>query len=75
MYFWRLNSEQSTFTQASFSSVSNIHEYLGGLQMAISSLHAADCDSGITWPADVHWSHDWLNQMRLAMDLAALCDM
>ena len=57
--------EQSAFTQASFSSLSDIHKCSGGLQMVSSSLdkQRADCDL----------PHNWL--MSLAMDLAALCDM
>ena len=60
-----LKFEQSTITQASFSSLSNIHECSGCLQMAPSSLdkQIANCDS----------PQDWL--MSLTMDLAALCDM
>ena len=60
-----LKVDQSAFTQASFSSLLNVHEYSGGLQMALSSLdkETAGCNS----------PHDWL--MSLTMDLAALCDM
>ena len=52
------------FTQVSFSCLSDIHECLGGLQMASCSLdkQIADCDL----------PHDWI--MSLVMDLAALCD-
>ena len=54
--------EQSAFIQASFSSLSDVHECSGGLQLAPSSLgkQSADCDS----------PHNWL--MSLAMDLVAL---
>ena len=57
--------EQSAFTQASFSSLSDLHECSSGLQMIPSFLskQTADCDS----------PHNWL--MSLDMDLAALCDM
>ena len=60
-----LKVEQSAFTQTSFSSLSDVHEYSVGLQMAPSSLgkQMADCDL----------LHNWL--MSMAMDLAALCDM
>ena len=60
-----LKVEQTAFTQASLSSLSDIHECLGGLQMAPSSLdkQTVGCNS----------PHNWL--MILAMDLAALCDM
>ena len=60
-----LKVEQSAFTQASFSSLSDIHECSGGLQIAPSSLdkQIADCDSPLNW------------MMNLAMDLAVLCDM
>ena len=60
-----LKLEQSAFTEASFSRLSDIQECSGGLQMAPSSLgkQTADCES----------PHDWL--MGLSMDLAALCDM
>ena len=57
--------EQSAFTQASFSSLSDIHECSGGLQMALSSLGKQT--------ADYELPYDWL--MSLAMDLAALCYM
>ena len=65
MYLILLKVEQSAFTQASFSSLSDIHRCSGGLQMVPSSLdkQTFGCDS----------PHDWL--MILAMDLAALCDM
>ena len=39
-----LKVEQSTFTQASFSSLSDVREYLGGLQMATSSLGKQTAD-------------------------------
>ena len=55
-----LKVEQSAFTQASFSSLSCIYEYLGGLSLG---KQTADCVS----------PHDWL--MSVAMDLTALCDM
>ena len=57
--------EQSGFTEASFLSLSDIHECSDGLQMVPSSLdkYTIGCDS----------PRDWL--MSLAMDLAALCDM
>ena len=60
-----LKVKQSAFTQASFSSLSDVHEYSGGLQIIPSSLgkQRADCDS----------PYDWL--MSLAMDLPALFDM
>ena len=60
-----LKVEQSTFTQASFSSLSDIHVCSAGLQMAQSSLgkKTAYCES----------PHDWL--MSLSMDLTALCDI
>ena len=56
---------KSAFTQASFSSLSNIYECLVGIQMAPSSLgkQTVDCDS----------PHDCL--MSLVMDAPALCDM
>ena len=65
VYLILLKDEHSTFTQAPFSSLSDIHECSGGLQMAPFSInkHIANCDL----------PHDWL--MSLAMDLAALCDM
>ena len=48
-----LKLEQSAFTQASFSSLSDVHECPGGLQMAPSSLgkHTTDCES----PHDLKW--------------------
>ena len=60
-----LQVEQSAFTQASFSSLSDAQECLGGFQLAPSSLdkQTANCDS----------PHDWL--MSLAVDLAALRNM
>ena len=60
-----LKIKQSAFTQASFSSISDVHDCSSGLYIAPSSLgkQTADCES----------SHDWL--LSLAMDLAALCDM
>ena len=60
-----LKVKRSAFTQASFSSLSDIHECSGGLQLALSSLdkQTAECDS----------PHNWL--MSVAMDLAALCNM
>ena len=53
------------FIQASFSSLCDIHECLGGFQSAPSSLdkQTADYDS----------PHNWL--MSLAMDITAVCDM
>ena len=59
------NTAESAFTQTSFSSLFDIHECSGGLQMAPSSLDkkTAGCNS----------PHDWL--MSLAIDLATLCDM
>ena len=59
-----LKVEQSAFTQAFFSSLSDINKSFGGLQMAPSSFdkQRADCDS----------PHNWL--MSLARDLVALCD-
>ena len=64
MYVILLKVEQSAFTQASFSSLSDIHKCSGGLQMASSSLgnHTTDSESPI----------DWL--MSLSMNLAALCN-
>ena len=60
-----LKVEQFAFTQASFSSLSNVHECSGGFQMVPSSLdkQTVGCYS----------PHNWL--ISLAMDLAALCDM
>ena len=60
-----LKAEQSAFTQASLSSLSDVHECSGGLQMAPSSLdkQTANCDS----------PSDWL--MSLSMNLVALYDM
>ena len=54
-----LKAEQSAFTQASFSSLSDIHECSGGLKMTPSSLdkQTAGCES----------PHNWL------MSLAMLC--
>ena len=50
-------AEQSAFTQASFSSLSDVHECSGGLQMAPSSLdkQTANCDS----------PHDWLMSLAI----------
>ena len=60
-----LKVDQSTFTQISFSSLSDIHECSGGLKMAPSSLdkERVSCNS----------PHDWL--MSLAMNSAAYCNM
>ena len=60
-----LKTDQSAFTQISFSSLSDVHECSGGLQMASSYLYkkTASCNS----------PNDWL--MSLSMDLVALCDM
>ena len=60
-----LKVDQPAFTQTSFSSLSDVHECSGGLQIAPSSLdkETAGCNS----------PRDWL--MSLAMDLAALCDI
>ena len=60
-----LKVEQSAFTHASFSSLSDVHECSGSLQLALSSLdrQTTDCDS----------PHDSL--ISSAMALAALCDM
>ena len=46
-----LKVEQSAFTQASLSSLLDVHKYLGGLQMALSSLEkqTANCDSPHEW--------------------------
>ena len=59
-----LKLEQSAFTQASLSSLSDVHRYLGGLKMAPPShdKQAADCES----PLDC--------VMSLSIDLAALYD-
>ena len=64
MHLILLKVEQSAFTHASFSSLFDINECLGGLQMAPSSLgkQTVDCES----------PHNWL--MHLSMHLAALCD-
>ena len=59
-----LKVEQPAFTQASFSSLSDVHKRLDGIQMAPFSLD-------VETPTDL--SHDWL--MNFAMDLAALCDI
>ena len=58
-----LKVDQSTFTQTSFSSLSDVHEYSVDLQMTPSSLgkQTADCDL----------LHNWL--MSMAMDLADMC--
>ena len=57
---WRVH-----FHSNLFSSLSDINECSGGIQMATSCLgkQTVDCDS----------PHDWL--MSLAIDLASLCDM
>ena len=60
-----LKVEQSAFIQASFSSLSDVHEYSGYLQMAQSFLDKQTADCNLLY--------DWL--MSLAMDLAVLCDM
>ena len=59
MYVIQLEVKQSAFTQASFHSLSDVHECSGGLQMAPSLLdkQSAGCNS----------SHNWL--MSLAMDI------
>ena len=57
-----LKVEKSAFTQVSFSSLSDVHERSGGLQITPSFL---DKQSDLP--------HDWL--MSLAMELVALCDM
>ena len=60
-----LKVTQVAFAVACFSGLSDVHECLGGLQMATYPLDklTAGCNS----------SHNWL--VCLAMDLAALCDM
>ena len=60
-----LKVEQSAFNQAPFSSLFDVHECLGGLQLAPSShdKQTTNCDS----------LHNWL--MNLVVGLAALCDM
>ena len=60
-----LKVELSAFTQVFFSSLSDVHEYLGSLLMTTSSLgkQTANCES----------PHNWL--MSLPIDLAALSDM
>ena len=60
-----LKVKQFAVTQASFSSLSDIHKCSDGLKMAPSFVdkQIADCNS----------PHNWL--MSLAKDLAALCDM
>ena len=60
-----LKVAQATFAVACFGDLSDIHEYLGDLQMVTSPLgkQTACCNS----------SYNWL--MGLARDLAALCDM
>ena len=65
-----LKVKQSAFTQASFSSLSNIHEYPGGIQIINGPTDASSLDKQT---ADYHSPHDWL--LSLAVDLAALCDM
>ena len=60
-----LKVKQFAFTQASFSSLYNVHECSGGLQMVPSFL---DKQTIGCYPP-----RDWL--ISLAMDLAALCDM
>ena len=59
-----LKVEQSAFTQASLSSLLDVHKCLGGLQMTLSSLEkqTANCDP----------PHEWL--IILTMSLADLCD-
>ena len=51
-HVFMLKLEQSAFTQASFSSLSDIHECSGGLQLAPSSLgkQTDDCESPFDWP-------------------------
>ena len=65
IYLMPLKVEQSAFTQASFSSLSDVHKCSSGLRMASFSLdkQTANCDS----------PHNWL--MSLAMDLIVLCDL
>ena len=59
-----LKVERSVFTQASFSSLSDVYKCSGGLQMTLSFLGKQRFD--------YESPHDWL--ISLCMDLAALCD-
>ena len=60
-----LKVKQHAFTQASFSSLSDIHKCSSSLQMTPSFLDKQT--------ANCNLPHDWL--ISLAMDLAAWCDM
>ena len=61
----RLGMVTSFETQASFSSLSEVHWCSGDLQMAPSSLGKQT--------ANYELPHDWM--MNLSMNLAALCDI
>ena len=57
MYLILLKVEQSAFTQASFSSLSDIHECSAGLEMAPSTLgkQIADCEIPHIWMVSFSW--------------------